>query len=277
MTNDTKDPIAQFETERDERIASYPKDAKFQKLSWDWATEAFNKFYMYNFHAMGRPIIQFPADIVAMSELIWELRPDVIVETGIAHGGSIVHSAAQLALLDMIDALEAGEVLDPAKPKRKVIAVDIDIRPHNRAAIESHPMANRIHMIEGSSLDQSVIDQVYADVGDAQKVLVCLDSNHTHDHVLGELRAYAPLTTQESYCVVFDTAVEFLPHNFFPNRPWNPGDSPRSAIDAYLAECVAGNLKGTDTALLDFEIDKAISDKLVLTAAPEGYLKRKKV
>ncbi len=270
----TDDPIAQFEAERAARIASYPQDEAFQDLSWQWATEAFRKYYMYNFHAMGRPIIQFPSDVMAMSELIWDVMPDMVVETGIAHGGSIIHSAAQLALLDLIEAQEAGVVYDPSKPKRKVVAVDIDIRPHNREALENHPLSNRITMIEGSAIDPEIVAKVWAETEGAGSVLVSLDSMHTHDHVLGELRAYAPLTTQGSYCVVFDTAVEFLPKDFFDNRPWNPGDSPRSAIDAYLAEIAGQGLKGRDGAALDLEIDYAVSNKLVVTAAPEGFLKR---
>ena len=274
MTTATADPVAQFEQERTDRIQSYPQDQDFLEASRQWTLQAFDKKYMYNFDALGRPIIQLPADIVAMSELIWTIRPDVIVETGIAHGGSIVHSAAQLALLDMCDAIESGELLDPSKPKRRVIAVDIDIREHNRSAIESHPMANRIKMFQGSSLDQAIIDQVYKEVGDAKTVLVTLDSNHTHDHVLDELRAYAPLTSVNSYCVVFDTIVEDLPAGFFEGRPWDPGNSPRTAIAAYLAECADKGLKDGQGRTLEFKVDMAASDKLAVTAAPGGFLVR---
>jgi cephalosporin hydroxylase len=218
--------------------------------------------YSYHFDWLGRPIIQFPQDIMAMQELIWTIKPDLIIETGIAHGGSLIFSASMLALLDLCDAVEAGEMFDPKASSRKVLGIDIDIRTHNRAAIEAHPMASRIQMIQGSSVSPDIIERVRALAAGYSRVLVCLDSNHTHDHVLAELKAYAPLTSKGSYCIVFDTVVEDMPKEMFPDRPWGPGDSPKTAVWEYLK------------AHPEFEIDKRIPNKLMITVAPDGYLKR---
>ena len=202
------DPIASFRAERAARIAAYREDAAFAAVSADWTRAAFERHYMYNFEALGRPIIQLPADVMALSEVIWETKPDLIVETGIAHGGSVVHSAAQLALLELAEAAEAGGTVDPARPRRRVVAVDIDIRAHNRAALDAHPLRSRMTLIEGSSLDAGIVEEITAMARNAAKVMVCLDSMHTHAHVLGELRAYAPLVSRGAHCVVFDTEEE---------------------------------------------------------------------
>ena len=218
--------------------------------------------YSYQFSWQSRPIIQYPQDIVAMQELIWEVKPDLIIETGIAHGGSLIFSASMLTLLDMCDAIESGQTMDPKVSKRKVLGVDIDIRQHNREAIEAHPMASRIEMIQGSSIAPEIIQQVHQFANKFSRILICLDSNHTHEHVLGELEAYAPLTSVGSYCVVFDTVVEDLPKEMFPDRPWGPGDNPKTAVWKYLE------------THSEFEIDKSIDNKLLITVAPDGYLKR---
>ncbi|MES2481452.1 MAG: cephalosporin hydroxylase family protein [Pseudomonadota bacterium] len=218
--------------------------------------------YCYNFAWLGRPIIQYPQDIVAMQELIWQVRPDLIIETGIAHGGSLVFSASMLAMLDLCDAIDAGSMFDPKASRRKVLGIDIDIRAHNRAAIEAHPMASRIQMIQGSSIAPEVVAQVQAIAAGYSRVLVCLDSNHTHDHVLAELDAYAPLTSVGSYCVVFDTIVEHLPKHMVPDRPWAPGDNPKTAVWKYLESHP------------EFQIDQRVENKLLITVAPDGYLKR---
>lgn len=218
--------------------------------------------YSYNFSWQGRPIIQYPQDMVAMQELIWSIKPDLIIETGIAHGGSLIFSASMLALLDMCDAIEAGEKLDPKISRRKMLGIDIDIRAHNRAAIEAHPMASRIQMIQGSSIAPEIIAEVHAVAANYSRILVCLDSNHTHDHVLAELQAYAPLASKDSYCVVFDTIVEDMPKEMYPDRPWGPGDNPKTAVWEYLKTHP------------EFKIDKNIDSKLLITVAPDGYLKR---
>ena len=274
MSAATIDAISAFEAEKRERIAAYKNEKDWQRLSLDWMTQAFHKRYMYNFSWLGRPIIQMPADIVAMAELIWSVKPDLVIETGIVHGGSLMLSASMLALLDLCDSAESGQPLDPKTPKRKVVAVDIDIRAHNRAAIEKHPMRHRIEMTEGSSLAPEVIRQVQAIARAYTRVLVCLDSNHTHAHVLGELEAYAPLTSKGSYCVVFDTIIEDLPADNFPDRPWNVGDNPKTAVREYLRILKEEGRKGTDGQALHFERDRLTEDKLVLTASPDGFLRR---
>ena len=254
--------IADFETEKTVMISTYPNSALWRKLSNDWMIHAFTNRYMYNFESLGRPIIQTPIDMVAMQEIIWRTKPNLIIETGIAHGGSLIFSASMLALLDICDAIESGSVIDPRNSNRKVLGIDIDIRAHNRTAIEAHPMASRIQMIEGSSIDPKIISRVKQIAQDYQRVLVCLDSSHTHAHVLAELEAYAPLTSPSNYCVVFDTIVEDMPAHMFPNRPWGPGDNPKTAVHEYLKSHP------------EFEIDKAFLNKLLLTVAPDGYLKR---
>jgi cephalosporin hydroxylase len=218
--------------------------------------------YSYNFFWLNRPIIQYPQDIVAMQELIWQIKPDLIIETGIAHGGSLIFSASMLALLDMCDAIESGTIFNPNNSKRMVLGLDIDIRAHNYDAIQAHPMSSRIQMIQGSSIDPQVVMQVKEFALGYKKILVCLDSNHTHDHVLAELNAYAPLVTLGSYCVVFDTIVEDMPGDMFPDRPWGPGNNPKTAVWEYLKEHP------------EFDIDKSIQNKLLITVAPDGYLKR---
>jgi cephalosporin hydroxylase len=218
--------------------------------------------YSYNFSWMGRPIIQYPQDIVAVEELIWKVRPDLIIETGIAHGGSLILSASILALIEYSEAVERGITLDPAKPTRHVLGVDIDIRAHNKAAIEAHPMHHRIKMIQGSSIAADIIQQIKDFATGFKKIMVFLDSNHTHDHVLAELQAYAPLTSMDSYCVVFDTIVEDLPDGLYPDRPWSRGNNPKTAVWDYLK------------SNSDFVIDKDIENKLLISVAPDGYLKR---
>jgi len=233
------------------------------RLTREWIKTSADCRYSYNFAWMGRPIIQYPQDIQAMQELIWQVRPDCIIETGIAHGGSLIFSASMLALLDMCDAIETGATLDPRVSRRKVIGVDIDIRAHNRAAIEAHPMASRIEMLQGSSIDAAIVDKVRELAAGAAKVLVCLDSMHSHAHVRAELDAYAPLVTPGSYCVVFDTVIEDMPAGYFGNRPWDVGDNPKTAVHDFIKTHP------------EFEIDRAIQDRLQITVAPDGYLKRK--
>lgn len=256
------DPIRKFEEERRARIESYRYDVAFNALSREWLEASMKRQYVYNFAWLGRPVIQYPQDIVGLQELIWKTRPDLIIETGIAHGGSLILSASMLAMLDLCDAIEAGVPLDPRASHRKVIGVDIDIRSHNRAAIEAHPLSSRIQMIQGSSIEPSIAAQVREIAAGYGTVLICLDSNHTHDHVLAELEVYAPLTTLGSYCVVFDTFVEDMPPRFFSDRPWDVGNNPKTAVHAYLKNHP------------EFEVDRDIEHKLMVTVAPEGYLRR---
>lgn len=257
------DPIKQFMDERAATAATYDADVEFQKASRHWRELSMDKRYVYNFDWLGRPIIQYPQDIQAVQELVWRTRPDLIIEAGIAHGGSLILSASLLAMLDMCDAIAAGTTIDPKVSKRKVIGIDIDIRAHNRAAIETHPMSSRISMLQGSSVAGEIVDQVKAMAQGYERVMVCLDSMHTHEHVLAELEAYAPLVTPGCYCVVFDTFVEDLPPGFFADRPWNVGDNPKTAVHTYLK------------SHSEFEIDHDFESKLMVTVAPDGFLRRR--
>jgi len=254
--------MGDFQLEMAERIAAVRGNQELCAPAAEFMRASIAPRYSYNFQWQGRPIIQYPQDMVAMQELIWTVRPDLVIETGIAHGGSLIFSASMLALLDLCDAIDARESIDPARSQRKVLGIDIDIRAHNRAAIEAHPMASRIQMLQGSSVASDIVAQVRTIAAAHSRVLVCLDSNHTHDHVLAELQAYAPLTSLGSYCVVFDTVVEDLPAPAIQDRPWGPGDNPKTAVWAYLKTHP------------EFEIDTSIPDKLLITVAPDGYLKR---
>ena len=246
------DPIKKFEAEKIARIESFRKDTEFQAHSRDWLEESMRKSYVYNFSWLGRPIIQNPIDIMAMQEIIWEVKPDLIIETGIAHGGSLIFSASMLELNAACGGPHDAEVL----------GIDIDIRPHNREAIEAHPMSSRITLLEGSSVAPEIVAKVKEKANNKKRILICMDSNHTHDHVLAELEAYAPLTSVGSYCIVFDTFVEDVPADVFKDRPWHPGNSPKTAVWEYLKTHP------------EFEIDKSIQHKLLITVAPDGYLKR---
>jgi cephalosporin hydroxylase len=254
--------VSDFAEEVANRIDAMSRNDRLQADAAEFMRTSLLSQYSYNFAWMSRPMIQYPQDMVAVQELIWRIRPDLIIETGIAHGGSLIFSASMVALLDMADAIESGATLDPAKSNRKVLGIDIDIRAHNRAAIEAHPMASRIQMIQGSSIAPEVVAQVREIAAGYERVLVCLDSNHTHAHVVAELDAYAPLTSVGSYCVVFDTIVEDVPADMFVDRPWGPGDNPKTAVREYLKSHT------------EFEIDKSIQHKLMITVAPDGYLIR---
>ncbi len=268
--------LKKFEIERAKRISEYQTDTRLTELSQSWLESSMRSMYVYNFDWLGRPIIQYPNDIVAMQEIIWKVRPDLIIETGIAHGGSLIFSASMLAMLDMEDAIKDSEFMDPSASKRKVLGIDIDIREHNRIAIEEHPMSSRIQMIQGSSIDPDVVNQV-KDIAKAYtRVLVCLDSNHTHDHVLAELEAYAKLTSIDSYCIVFDTFVEDMPDDMFPDRPWGKGNNPKTAVREYLQRLYSRNKEGNDDEVVEFKVMNEIDSKLLITVAPSGYLKRKR-
>ncbi|WP_353844548.1 cephalosporin hydroxylase family protein [Thiothrix sp.] len=241
-----------FEQEVKEQIIANGQNVELQTSADVFMKTSLASKYSYSFSWLGRPIIQYPQDILAMQELIWSIQPDLIIETGIAHGGSLIFSASMLELNAACGGSQVAEVL----------GVDIDIRAHNREAIEAHPMSKRISMIQGSSIAPDIIAQVKAKAAGKQRVLVCLDSNHTHEHVLAELEAYAPLTSVGSYCVVFDTIVEDMPAEMFPDRPWEPGNNPKTAVWEYIK------------AHPEFEIDKQVDHKLLISVAPDGYLKR---
>ena len=231
---------------RDSQGASVMSHSAIQPHSLDWMIRSIGQRYSYGFSWLGRPIIQYPQDIMALQEIIWRVKPRLIVETGIAHGGSLIFHASMLELL-------GGDGL--------VVGIDIDIRAHNRIEIERHPMFKRARMIEGSSIDPAIVEEVHRMADDRGPVLVALDSNHTHDHVLQELQAYAPLVTAGSYLVVFDTVVEDMPPGSFPDRPWDKGNNPKTAVHEFLL---------TNDR---FEIDREIEAQLQITAAPDGYLR----
>lgn len=258
-----QNPAAEFEADCARNIASQGSNKTLHASSLQWNIDTARYRYTYNFRVLGRPIIQLPQDMIAVQELIWKVKPDLVIETGIAHGGSLILSASMLALLDYCDAVEAGVPLDPSTTRRRVLGIDIDIRAHNRAAIEAHPMAHRIDMLQGSSITPDMIERVRAAAAGHERVIVFLDSNHTHEHVLAELEAYAPLTSPGSYCVVFDTVIEDLPAGMYPDRPWDVGNNPKTAVLEFL------------TRNHDFEVDEDMDAKLLITVAPGGYLRRR--
>lgn len=268
------EPIEEFQRRNAELIKKGAEDESLRQLTRQWFDRANAFEYSYHYAWMSRPVIQYPQDVMAMQEIIWQVKPDLIIETGIAHGGSLIMSASMLALLDYCDAIEKGVMLDPKATRRRVIGIDIDIRDHNRKALEAHPMIHRIDLIEGSSVDPVIVKRVHEMAKGYECVLVCLDSNHTHDHVLRELDAYASLTSVGSYCVVFDTVIEDLPDEASAHRPWGKGDNPKTAVWEYLRNLKASPKVGADGAPLVFEIDKSIENKLLITVAPDGFLKR---
>jgi cephalosporin hydroxylase len=238
--------MSAFDEENRLDVAKMGRDSALKKLTQKWFNASSRYRYSYHFKWMGSPVIQFPQDILAMQEIIWKIQPQLIVETGIAHGGSLIFYASMLELL-------GGNGM--------ALGIDIDIRAHNRVEIEKHPMFKRIKMLEGSSIDKRIVSQVYDFSKNKSPVLVVLDSMHTHAHVLEELKAYSPLVTKDSYLVVFDTVVEDMPDDLFGDRPWGKGDNPKTALWEFL--------KTNDR----FEVDEEIENKLLITVAPNGYLK----
>jgi cephalosporin hydroxylase len=243
------DPIQEFIEERKQRIEANGKNEKLKAAAKVFNDVSNSNQYSYNFSWMGRPIIQYPQDIIAMQEIIWDIKPDVIIETGIAHGGSLIYYASLLELIG----------------KGEVLGIDIDIRQHNKVEIEKHPMYKRIKMIEGSSISDNTMEEVEKFVTGKDKILVCLDSHHTHDHVLRELQIYSRFVSVGSFIVVFDTIVEDLPSNYFrEKRPWGIGNNPKTAVTEFLETNV------------NFVVDESIDNKLLISVAPSGYLKRVK-
>jgi len=241
--------VSSAEPRDPEVIARMASDEELRRLTRRFFDLLNAHRYSYNFSWLGRPVIQYPQDIVALQEIVWQVKPRLIVETGVAHGGLTVFFASMLELLGG-DGMVAG--------------VDIEIRPHNRAAIEAHPLAKRIALIEGSSTDPAVAAQVAERARGKAPVMVVLDSNHTHAHVSEELRLYAPLVTKGSYLVVMDTVVEWMDESALGDRPWGRGNSPMTATQAFLA------------ADDRFEADARIDERLLITVAPGGYLRRVK-
>ena len=241
-------PIEEFNKEKKKNIEEIGNNPALKKQGLDFMLATSDLKYTYNFSWLGRPIIQYPQDMIALQEIIWEVKPDLIIETGIAHGGSLIFSASILTLLGQ---------------RGKVLGIDIDIREHNRKEIENHILSECITMIQGSSVEDETIKKVYDFSKNSKNILLILDSNHTHDHVLAELRAYAPLVHNNSYCIVMDTAIEDMPSDYdWSPRSWGKGNNPKTAVWEYLKENP------------DFEIDKSIENKLLISVAPDGFLKK---
>ncbi len=239
-------PVKVFEEERKLEIEQMAKDDNLRHLSQQWLEASVKHKYSYNFKWLGRPVIQYPQDLMALQEIIWETKPDLIIETGIAHGGSLIFHSSMLQLL-------GGD--------GKVLGIDIDIRAHNRAEIENHPLSKRITLLQGSSTNKDIAAQVFDHARDKKSILVILDSMHSHDHVLKELQLYSPLVKTGGYLIVLDTVIEFLPPDLYPDKPWGPGNNPSSAVQEFIKQEPR------------FIIDYPLTDKLQITVSPDGYLK----
>jgi cephalosporin hydroxylase len=237
-------------------VSNLIENKLFAELSKEWFEQSIKAEYSYNFEWLGRPLIQYPTDLVGMQEVFFKTKPDLVVETGIAHGGSLIFSASMMALMDICDGVSEME------SARHVIGVDIDIKPHNRRAIEEHPLFSRITLLEGSSVDQSLFSELSDIAKNYKRIMVILDSNHTHDHVLEELRMYSELVSVGNYCIVMDTVIETSPIAALADRPWTVGNNPMTAVKQFLAE-------GSN-----FAVDKEIEYKLSVTVAPNGWLRR---
>ena len=253
------DDSNEFKTTCIEEIKRQGANKELVELTRAWISKTAEFNYSYHFEWLGRPIMQHPQDILGLQQLLWGIKPDVVIETGIARGGSLIFYASILELISLCGGPKGA----------KVIGIDIDIREHNKIEILNHPMSKRIKMIEGSSIDPAMVSDIKNLVKKEDKVLICLDSNHTHDHVLKELELYTPLVTRDSYCVVFDTIVEDMPENAYPNRDWGKGDNPKTAVHQFLKE---DKLRNGET---QFEIDKMVENQLMITATPGGFLRRK--
>lgn len=247
-----EDALRKFHAEVIKRSRKYGKDKNLQKIRRVFHEYLAKTRYAHNFFWLGRPIIQLPQDVQLMQEVIWKVKPDLIIETGIAWGGSLIFSASMLTLLE-----ECGQIKNG-----RVVGIDIDIRPHNKKAVRNHPLGRKIVMLEGSSIDPKIIGKVAKLAKSKKRVVVFLDSNHTHEYVLAELKAYGPLVSVGSYCVVGDTAIEDVPGGTIVGRPWGKGNNPKTAVKKFLKENS------------NFAIDKLLETKVILTGSPGGYLKR---
>ena len=243
--------INKFKKQSKAEVNKQSKDKKFINISKKWLLESHRLKYTYHFNWFGIPIIQYPSDIVGVQEIIYKIKPDLIIETGIAHGGSVIFHSTILDMLSQND-----------KKKRKVVGIDIDIRKHNLKRIKKHYFNKNLILIEGSSIDQKVKKRVYKIAKNKKTIMVILDSNHSSKHVYEELSFYSKFVTKNSYCIVFDTIVEDLPNKFVKNRPWSKGNNPLTAVKLFL--------KGNKS----FKIDNEIDNKLMISSAKNGFLKR---
>jgi cephalosporin hydroxylase len=253
-----------FKSDGIKEVLQQGADSELRDLTRDWMIAATKHKYSYHFEWLGMPIIQHPQDMIGVQQLIWDIKPDLIIETGIARGGSLIYYASILELV----AKCGGE------ENFKVIGVDIDIREHNKKMILDHPMSRNIQMIEGSSVDKNIFDIVFESSKGYKKILVCLDSNHEHEHVLRELNIYSTLVSKGSYCIVFDTFVEDMPVEIITDRPWGKGNNPKTAVHDFLSKIKEAPIKAIDGDVLSFEIDSEMEHRLLITSAPDGFLKR---
>ncbi|MEO6212470.1 MAG: CmcI family methyltransferase [Vicinamibacterales bacterium] len=224
----------------------------FAALSRQWVRVGWSQRYSYQFTWLGRPVIQLPEDLIRTQEAIWRTQPDVIVETGVAHGGSLVFYASLCELMG----------------KGRVVGVDIEIRAHNRADIEAHPLASRISLIEGSSIDPAIVDRVKASIPPGSRVMVLLDSNHTKAHVQAELEAYAPLVTDGSYIVATDGIMCDL-HEVPGGRPEWAWDHATAAAAEFCAANPEFVLEGPPHTFQEGAIREPV------TYWPGGWLRRR--
>lgn len=216
---DDKASTVTVEDEQGSRTHGLDTPEAFEALSKAWLRAGWDTKYVYSFAWFGRPVIQLPEDMIRIQELIWELKPDVIVETGVAHGGSLVFYAT------LFKAMEKG----------RVIGVELSLRDHNRAAINAHPLANLISIVDGSSTAPDTVAKVRAEIKPGEKVLVILDSNHTRAHVLDELRAYADVVTPGSYIVATDGIMGEVVGAPRTKPEWID-DNPEQAAKDFVAE-----------------------------------------
>lgn len=240
------DDRLEFERQKREDAAAMGQDDALWQQSLQWMVAAAKYHYTYGFTWLGHPIIQLPADIVLLQEIVWGLKPEVIIETGVARGGSLIFYASLLKLIGR---------------EGRVVGVDIDIRAHNRAAIEADPLAAAIRLVQGSSIAGETVARVRELAEGRSRALVVLDSNHTHDHVMRELELYSPLVKKGGFLVVFDTSVEDAPAGFCRDRPWGKGNNPRTAVQAFIRN----NAR--------FVVDATFHNRAQITSARGGYLR----
>lgn len=240
------------------------QDDELRSLSKNWVIRAAKHNYSYHFEWLGRPIIQHPQDMIGVQQLLWDVQPDLIIETGIARGGSLIFYSSILELISI-----CGGSTNSA-----VLGIDIDIRHHNYESIINHPLSKRVNMIQGSSTSEMTYNRVLEFCKNYKKILVCLDSNHTYEHVLKELELYAPLVSSGSYCIVFDTIVDDMPSEMFINRPWGADNNPKQAVHDYIKIINEKSITGLDGSVLKYTIDKNIENQLLITVAPDGFLRR---
>jgi len=263
MTQNNNSPYDFLLSQINKGLEEQEREKNAESICKEFLQATVNFNYSYRFRWGGVPLIQFPQDLIALQEIIWRIKPDLIIETGIAHGGSLIFHASMLSQIELCESISNKTSFDPFNPKRIVVGIDIDIRPQNREIIEAHPMSTRIKMLEGSSTDPQIVKDVKEIAKDYNTILVCLDSSHTHDHVKGELEAFGGLVTKGSYCIVFDTGIEDTTSSpSGPVRPWGVGNNPKTALYEYLKTHP------------EFEIDSSIQKRILITSAPDGYLKR---